>query len=294
MGIITHKKFLNGNVILGSEYAQDIRNSVKIQAESLVSTGVTPCLAVILVGENPASKIYVQNKKKFAIECGMYSFDILLSEMISQEELLVTIENLNNNNSVHGILVQMPLPKHINANTVINAINPKKDVDGFHIQNMGELITNTTHQNSLLPCTPLGCMHILESLEKNLRGKNTVIVGSSNIVGRPMAAMLLNKGATVSVLNSATKNKEFFTKNADIIILACGVPNMLKAEDIANPIILDVGINRLENGKIVGDCDFESCQPKAKFITPVPKGIGPMTIAMLLKNTINACISQNL
>ncbi len=288
------KTFTSGNIILGSEYAQDVRNNVKTQAEALQMRKITPCLVVILVGANPASKIYVANKKKFAIECGMKSFDIILPETTTESDLILEISKLNNDPSVHGILVQMPLPKHINANAVINAINPRKDVDGFHIQNMGRLFTNTTNETSLLPCTPKGCMWILESLEQNLRGKNAVIIGSSNIVGKPMAAMLLNKGATVSVLNSATKNKELFTKNADIIVLACGVPNMLNGKDIANPIILDVGINRLSDGKIVGDCNFESCQPKARFITTVPKGIGPMTIAMLLQNTITACISQTL
>lgn len=288
------KTFTNGNIILGNEYAQDVRNNVKVQAEALLVRKITPCLVVILLGENPASKIYVANKKKFAIECGMKSFDIILPEATTQSDLIAEIAKLNNDPFVHGILVQMPLPKHINANAVINAINPRKDVDGFHIQNMGQLFTNTTNENSLLPCTPKGCMWILESLEQNLRGKYAVIIGSSNIVGKPMAAMLLNKGATVSVLNSATKNKELFTKNADIIVLACGVPNMLHGDDISNPIILDVGINRLSDGKIVGDCDFESCQPKARFITTVPRGIGPMTIAMLLQNTITSCLSQTL
>lgn len=288
------KTFTNGNIILGNDYAQDIRNNVKIQAESLQKRNIISCLVVILVGENPASKIYVANKKKFAIECGMKSFDIILPELTSEGELISKIEELNKDSSVHGILVQMPLPKHVNANAVINAIDPAKDVDGFHIQNMGQLFTNTVHKNSLLPCTPKGCMWILDSLESNLRGKTAVIIGSSNIVGKPMAAMLLNKGATVSVLNSATPNKSFFTKNADIIVLACGVPNMLHGDDISNPIILDVGINRLSDGKIVGDCHFESCQLKARFITTVPKGIGPMTIAMLLQNTITACIAQTL
>jgi methylenetetrahydrofolate dehydrogenase (NADP+)/methenyltetrahydrofolate cyclohydrolase len=288
------EQFLDGNVILGNLYAENIRQSVKTDVENFRNqTGIVPNLTVVLIGNNPASKIYVQNKKKFAIECGMKSQDIFFDESISEGELLFEIQRLNNDSTVHGILVQMPLPRNINANVVINAIDPRKDVDGFHIQNVGKLFTNTIDSTSLLPCTPLGCMHILESLEPNLRGKSAVVIGTSNIVGRPMTAMLLNKGATVSVLNSSTKDKQHYTKNADIIIVACGVPNVLNAQDISNPIILDVGINRLENGKVVGDCNFESCKTKAKFITPVPKGIGPMTIAMLLQNTLKACISQN-
>jgi len=280
--------FLDGNIILGNEYAKAIRSNVKNQTQELIKNGIVPCLVVILIGENPASKIYVSNKKKFAIECGMKSEEVLLPSTITQEQLLEKINELNTDISVNGILVQMPLPKHINSNAIINAIKPEKDVDGFHPKNMGALLTNTTHEYSLLPCTPLGCMHILQSLVPNLRGKSAVVIGMSNIVGKPLAAMLINKGTTVSVLNSATQNREIYTKNADILITACGVPNLINAEDITNPVILDVGINRLENGKIVGDCDFEKCKSKAKFITPVPGGIGPMTIAMLLQNTILA------
>jgi methylenetetrahydrofolate dehydrogenase (NADP+)/methenyltetrahydrofolate cyclohydrolase len=280
--------FLDGNIILGNEYAKAIRNDVKNQTQELAKNGVVPCLVVILVGENPASKIYVSNKNKFAIECGMKSVEVLLPSTITEKQLLEKINELNTDIAVHGILVQMPLPKHINSNAVINAIKPEKDVDGFHPKNMGALLTNTMHEYSLLPCTPLGCMHILQSLVPNLRGKSAVVIGMSNIVGKPLAAMLINKGVTVSVLNSATQNRTLYTKNADILITACGVPNLVSAEDITNPVILDVGINRLENGKIVGDCDFEKCKSKAKFITPVPGGIGPMTIAMLLQNTVLA------
>lgn len=282
------QQFLDGNTILGNEYAQSIRNAIQLEVSKLKKQNIFPCLAVVLVGNNPASKIYVTNKHKFAIECGMRSLEIILPESTLEFELLQKIEELNNDNSIHGILVQMPMPRHINSNNVIKAIDPKKDVDGFHPINMGSLFTNTITHSSLLPCTPLGCMHILESLIPSFRGKNAVIIGSSNIVGKPLAAMLINKGATVSVLNSATQDRKFYTKNADILITACGVVNIIKNEDISNPIILDVGINRLSNGKIVGDCDFESCKLKAKYITPVPKGIGPMTIAMLLKNTIIA------
>ena len=282
------KTFLDGNIILGNECAKAIRSNVKNQTQELAKNGVVPCLVVILVGENPASKIYVSNKNKFAIECGMKSVEVLLPSTITEKQLLEKINELNTDITVNGILVQMPLPKHINSNAIINAIKPEKDVDGFHPKNMGALLTNTTHEYSLLPCTPLGCMHILQSLVPNLRGKSAVVIGMSNIVGKPVAAMLINKGATVSILNSATQNREIYTKNADILITACGVPNLIGAEDITNPIILDVGINRLESGKIVGDCNFDECKGKAKFITPVPGGIGPMTIAMLLQNTILA------
>ena len=280
--------FLDGNTILGNEYAKAIRSDVKNQVQELAKNGVAPCLVVVLVGENPASKIYVSNKKKFAVECGMKSVEVLLPSTVTQEQLLEKINELNADTDVNGILVQMPLPKHIDSNAIINAIKPEKDVDGFHPKNMGALLTNTTHEYSLLPCTPLGCMHILQSLVPNLRGKSAVVIGMSNIVGKPLAAMLINKGVTVSVLNSATQNRKLYTKNADILITACGVPNLVGVEDITNPVILDVGINRLENGKIVGDCNFDECKSKAKFITPVPGGIGPMTIAMLLQNTILA------
>jgi methylenetetrahydrofolate dehydrogenase (NADP+)/methenyltetrahydrofolate cyclohydrolase len=280
--------FLDGNIILGNEYAKAIRNDVKNQTQELARDGIVPCLVVVLVGENPASKIYVSNKKKFAVECGMKSVEVLLPSTVTEEQLLEQINELNADVAVNGILVQMPLPKHIDSNEVINAIKPEKDVDGFHPKNMGALLTNTMHEYSLLPCTPLGCMHILQSLVPNLRGKGAVVIGMSNIVGKPLAAMLINKGVTVSVLNSATQNRTLYTKNADILITACGVPNIVGVEDITNPVILDVGINRLENGKIVGDCNFDECKTKAKFITPVPGGIGPMTIAMLLQNTIFA------
>lgn len=280
------KTFLNGNIILGDEYAKYIRNIVALDVIKLRERNIIPCLVVVLVGNDPASKIYVSNKKKFAEDAGMKSIEIILPEGTSEAELLNKVEELNQNDSVHGILVQMPVPKHINANNIINSINPKKDVDGFHPVNMGRLLTNTLHEKSLMPCTPLGCMYILETLVDSFRGKHAVIIGSSNIVGKPMAAMLINKGATVSVLNSSTKDRKLFTKNADILITACGVPNLIHGDDISNPIILDVGINRLENGKIAGDCNFTSCQMKAKYITPVPKGIGPMTIAMLLRNTV--------
>ena len=280
--------FLDGNTILGNEYAKAIRSDVKSWVQELAKNGVVPCLVVVLVGENPASKIYVSNKKKFAVECGMKSVEVLLPSTVTQEQLLEKINELNADTDVNGILVQMPLPKHIDSNAIINAIKPEKDVDGFHPKNMGALLTNTTHEYSLLPCTPLGCMHILQSLVPNLRGKSAVVIGMSNIVGKPLAAMLINKGVTVSVLNSATQNRKLYTKNADILITACGVPNLVGVEDITNPVILDVGINRLENGKIVGDCNFDECKSKAKFITPVPGGIGPMTIAMLLQNTILA------
>lgn len=280
--------FIENNIILGDEYAKHIREDVKKQVEFLKTQGKTPCLVVVLVGGDPASKIYVSNKKKFAVECGMRSEEILLPATVSEEDLILKIKELNNRSDVNGILVQMPLPKHINSGNVINAINPKKDVDGFHPENMGKLLTNSIDAHSLMPCTPLGCMYILESLVPQFRGQNVVIIGMSNIVGKPLAAMLINKGATVCVLNSATKNREFYTKNADILITACGVPNLISANDITSPIILDVGINRLEDGRITGDCNFNDCQTKAKFITPVPKGIGPMTIAMLLRNTIIA------
>lgn len=288
------QNFLQGNIFYGNLYAKEIQENITHEARQIMKeSGKQPCLAVILVGSNPASKIYVANKQKFATLCGIKSVEVILSESISEFELLLQIESLNTDPSVHGILVQMPLPRHINPNNVIKKINPHKDVDGFHQHNMGALLTNTTNESSLLPCTPLACMKILNLMVPNLRGKNTVVIGASNIVGKPVSAMLINQGATVSVLNSTTKNLPYYTKNAEILITACGVPNLIKGENIQKEVVvLDVGINRLPDGKIIGDCHFETCKEKAQFITPVPKGIGPMTITMLLQNTIIATKSQ--
>lgn len=285
------QEFTDGNVILGSKIAKNIRLQIENEVNQMKKK---PQLIVILVGSNPASQIYVKNKQKFAEECGIDSDTLYLGEKISEEDLLKRIKFLKADKNIHGILVQMPLPSHIDANKVISAIAPEKDVDGFHIQNMGKLLTNTTDQNTLLPCTPMGCMYILKNLVPSLKGLNAVVVGSSNIVGKPLAAMLINEGATVCVLNSKTKNRREFTQHADIVIMACGVANLLKGEDIKQgAIILDVGINRLADGKVTGDCDFESCKEKAGFITPVPNGIGPMTIAMLLQNTVKAFKNAN-
>lgn len=288
------ERFLDGNTILGSKYAEAIHKEITADAQSIFGQkGIRPKLAVILVGDDPASLIYVNSKKNFASKCGIDSESVILPESTSEQELLNIIHTLNFDAKIHGILVQMPLPRHIDAANIIKAISPHKDVDGFHIQNMGKLLTKTATEQSLLPCTPLGCMYILRSLVPNIRGLNAVVIGSSNIVGKPLAAMLINEGATVSVLNSATKNKRYFTLNADIIITACGVLNIIGQDDIKDGvIILDVGINRLKDGKITGDCNFAECKTKAKFITPVPGGIGPMTIAMLLRNTVIAAKNQ--
>jgi methylenetetrahydrofolate dehydrogenase (NADP+)/methenyltetrahydrofolate cyclohydrolase len=280
------QEFVDGNVILGSKIAKSLRLKIK---DGVKSWPEKPKLMVILVGNNPASQIYVKNKHKFAEECGFEGSTQILPKDTLESTLLAHIYVLNHDENVHGILVQMPLPPHIDAAKIIAAIDPKKDVDGFHIQNMGKLLTNTTNENTLLPCTPMGCVYMLKNLVPSLKGLNVAIIGSSNIVGKPLAAMLMNEGATVSVLNSKTKDRRFFTKNADVVITACGVPNVLRGDDVKEGvIILDVGINRLPDGKVVGDCNFEECKMKAKFITPVPGGIGPMTIAMLLQNTVKA------
>lgn len=288
------ERFLDGNKILGTKYAEEIRKQVSVDTRLIFEKiGIKPRLVVILVGDNPASHIYVNNKKNFAGKCGIDSDVITLPREASERELLDIIAILNSDVKTHGILVQMPLPQHINSVSIIKAISHHKDVDGFHTHNMGALLTKTTTDKSLLPCTPIGCMYILHSLIPKIRGLNAVVIGASNIVGKPIAAMLINEGATVSVLNSSTQNKRHFTLEADIIITACGIPNVIGQDDIKDGVtILDVGINRLESGQIVGDCNFFECKTKANFITPVPGGIGPMTIAMLLRNTIIAMKGQ--
>ena len=247
---------------------------------------VTPGLAVIIVGENPASLVYVRNKHKACIEAGMNSIEVKLPEETSEEELLSKIAELNSDDSVHGILVQLPLPRHIDETRVLNSISPEKDVDAFHPVNVGKIMIGNYN---LLPCTPAGVMDLLDYYNVELSGKRAVVIGRSNIVGKPMTLLLLERNATVSVCHSRTKDISAYTKDADVIVVAVGKANFLKADMVKEgAVVVDVGINRLDNGKLCGDVDFEEVSKVASFITPVPGGVGPMTITTLLKNTLSA------
>ena len=250
----------------------------------------TPGLAVIIVGENPASLVYVRNKHKACVEAGMNSIEVKLPEETSEEELLSKINELNNDSSVHGILVQLPLPKHIDETRVLNSILPCKDVDAFHPVNVGKIMIGNYN---LLPCTPAGVMDLLDYYNVELSGKRAVVIGRSNIVGKPMALLLLERNATVTVCHSRTKDISEYTKCADVIVVAVGKPCFLKGDMVKQgAVVVDVGINRLDNGKLCGDADFESLQNIASLITPVPGGVGPMTITTLLKNTLSAAKEQ--
>lgn len=288
-----------GQKIDGKAFAFDVRQKVKKYVSKMKTDfGITPGLAVVLVGEDPASQVYVKNKGKQTMEVGMNSYEHKLDKNTSEEALLSLIEELNNDNKVHGILCQLPLPKHINEDVVINAINPEKDVDGFHISNVGLL---NTGQKSMVPCTPLGCLMLIRDKVNDLAGKTVVIVGRSNIVGKPMASLLLKESCTVTIAHSKTKNIKELCSKADILVAAVGRPEMIKGDWIKpGATVIDVGINRVtvpEKGsgktKIVGDVDFESCEINAGTITPVPGGVGPMTIACLLANTLTACCRVN-
>ena len=270
-------------IIDGKKIAKDLRASI------IDKVGVldrAPGLAVILVGDDPASAVYVRNKNNACKEVGFYSEKINKPASITQAELLTEIERLNDDDDIDGILVQLPLPAHLDANEVIEAINPAKDVDGFHSENIGKLMQN---KSFLRPCTPKGVMTILATIGIDLVGKNCVVVGASNIVGRPMAMELLNARATVTICNSKTQDLSEKVKQADVVVTAVGIPKMIQGDWIKEgAIVIDVGINRLDSGKLVGDVDFDSAKDKAAWITPVPGGVGPMTIATLLENTLTA------
>ena len=276
------------NIIDGKQIAKDLR--IKI-ANEVKTHKRPPGLAVILVGEDPASAVYVRNKELACKEAGFFSDKIIKSENTTEEQLLEEVERLNNNPHIDGILVQLPLPSHINANKVIEHISPLKDVDGFHSENIGKLMQNKSH---LRPCTPKGIMTILSSIDCKVIGKNCVVVGASNIVGRPMAMELLNARGTVTICNSKTKDLAGVVSRADIVVVGIGIPEMVKGDWVKDgAIVIDVGINRLEDGRLVGDVDFDAIKEKAGAITPVPGGVGPMTIATLLENTLIA-YKQNL
>jgi len=270
----------------GNALSQKLRIQITERATALKTKGITPGLAVILVGDNPASQVYVRNKVKACQDCGLHSLLEKYPEDMPEKVLLDRIESLNQDPSIHGILVQLPLPKHIDAQRVIEAIAPHKDVDGFHIASAGALMTGMP---GFWPCTPYGCMKMLESIGYDLKGKHAVVIGRSNIVGKPMALMLLQKNATVTICHSATTNLKAMTLQADVIVAAVGKRNVLTA-DMVKPgaVVIDVGMNRNDEGKLCGDVDFEGVEKVAGYITPVPGGVGPMTITMLLVNTLEA------
>lgn len=273
-------------IIDGKALAKAIRENVKKDVEKLKEEGINPKFAVILVGDDPASKIYVRNKSKASAEVGIEYEEHILPENVTQEELLDLIDKLNKDNTVNGILLQSPIPSHLNINKAFNSICYKKDVDGFNPINVGKLALG---QNAFVPCTPLGVVRMLEHYKIPIEGKRVVILGRSNIVGKPLIQCMLEKNATVTVCHSKTQNLSEITKQADILISAIGKANFV-AEDMVKQgaTIIDVGINRLENGKLAGDVDFVNVEPKVSYITPVPGGVGPMTIAMLMENIVKA------
>ncbi|MEJ9149772.1 bifunctional methylenetetrahydrofolate dehydrogenase/methenyltetrahydrofolate cyclohydrolase FolD [Bacillus smithii] len=275
-----------GKLIDGKAAAKEIREEIKKEVNELKAQGVVPGLAVILVGDDPASHTYVRNKEKGCKEVGIHSEIYKYPAAISEAELLDKIRELNEDKRIHGILVQLPLPGHISESKVIDTISPEKDVDGFHPVNVGKMVIG---KEGFLPCTPYGIMKLLEREQIDLQGKRAVVIGRSNIVGKPAGLLLLQRNATVTYCHSKTEDLSYHTKQADIIIAAVGKAKFLKAEDVKEgAVIVDVGMNRDENGKLCGDVDFESVREKASFITPVPGGVGPMTITMLLYNTVQS------
>ncbi|PHM20864.1 MAG: bifunctional methylenetetrahydrofolate dehydrogenase/methenyltetrahydrofolate cyclohydrolase FolD [Curvibacter sp. PD_MW3] len=275
-----------GRLIDGNALSKQLRAEVAQRAAALKARGITPGLAVILVGDNPASQVYVRNKVKACEDSGLHSVLEKYDAGMTETQLLARIDALNNDPGIHGILVQLPLPAHIDAHKVIEAISPAKDVDGFHVASAGALMVG---QPGFWPCTPYGCMKMLESIHYDLKGKHAVVIGRSNIVGKPMALMLLGQNATVTVCHSATKDLKAMTLQADVIVAAVGKRNVLTA-DMVKPgaVVIDVGMNRNDEGKLCGDVDFEGVKQVAGWITPVPGGVGPMTITMLLVNTMEA------
>jgi len=274
-------QLLDGNLL-----SKKLRAEIAARAAILTAKGVRPGLAVIVIGDNPASQVYVRNKVKACEDVGFHSVLERYSAELGEEELLARIATLNADPAIHGILVQLPLPEHIAAERVLEAIAPEKDVDGFHVANAGALMVG---KPEFKPCTPYGCMKILESIDYPVRGARAVIVGASNIVGKPMAMLLLQAGATVTICNSKTRDLAHHTKDADILVVATGKPHMVTGDMIkTGAVVIDVGINRLPDGKLCGDVDFDTAKYVAGWITPVPGGVGPMTITMLLMNTLEA------
>ena len=278
-------------IIDGKKVSADVRARVAAEIAELKDKGISTTLAVIIVGDDPASRTYVNNKKKACADCGIISEEYALPAETTQEELLALVNELNDRADVNGILCQLPLPEHLDSEAVIEAISPKKDVDAFHAVNVGKIMIGNY---DFLPCTPAGVMEMIASEKIEVEGKNCVVIGRSNIVGKPMSMLLLHKNATVTICHSRTKNLAEITSKADILVAAVGKAKFVKADMVKEgAVVIDVGMNRDENGKLCGDVDFADVEPKASAITPVPGGVGPMTIAMLMKNTLKAVKLQN-
>ncbi len=277
-------------VISGKEVSAKVREQVRKECDELKAKGINPGLAVIIVGDDPASRVYVNNKKKACADVGFISEEYALPVETTQKELMNLIEMLNNKKNVNGILCQLPLPKHLDEKAVIEAISPLKDVDAFHASNVGKIMIGDYH---FLPCTPAGVMELIHSENIDVCGKNCVVIGRSNIVGKPMAMLLLHENGTVTICHSKTKNLKEICRTADILVAAVGIPKFVKADMVKDgAVVIDVGMDRDENGKLCGDVDFDEVEPIASYITPVPGGVGPMTIAMLMKNTLMAAKIQ--
>lgn len=277
-------------ILDGKAVSAAVKQEVKTEVETLKQQGIAVGLAVIIVGDNPASRTYVNNKKKACAEAGIVSEEYALPESTTQAELLDLIDTLNKKESIHGILCQLPLPKHLDEKAVIAAINPEKDVDAFHAVNVGHIMIG---DYSFLPCTPAGIMEMLKYYDIPIAGKECVVIGRSNIVGKPMAMLLLQQNGTVTICHSKTVNLAAVTSRADILVAAVGIPKFVTADMVKDgAVVIDVGMDRDENGKLCGDVDFAAVEPKAAYITPVPGGVGPMTIATLLKNTVTAARSR--
>ena len=273
-------------IIDGKAISAKVKAEVREEADALKAKGISIGLAVVIVGNNPASRVYVNNKKKACAEVGFESSEYALPEETTQEELLALVDKLNNDDKVNGILVQLPLPSQIDEKAVINAILPEKDVDAFHPVNVGKIMIGDF---AFLPCTPAGVMELIKSTGVDISGKECVVIGRSNIVGKPMAMLLLHKNGTVTICHSKTKNLAEVCRRADILVAAVGRANFVTADMIKEgAVVIDVGMNRLENGKLCGDVNFAECFEKAGYITPVPGGVGPMTIAMLMRNTLTS------
>ena len=279
------------NIIDGKAVSKKVKEDVKAECEQLKAKGVTPGLAVIIVGDDPASQVYVHNKEVACEACGFYSVKYALPAETTQDELNALIDKLNKDDKINGILCQLPLPLHLDDKEVINRIDPLKDVDAFHPVNVGAIMIG---DYNYLPCTPAGVMELIHSTGVDVSGKKAVVMGRSNIVGKPMAMLLLHENATVEITHSRTQNLADITKEADILVAAIGKAKFVKADMVKDgAVVIDVGMNRDENGKLCGDVDFEDVKDKCSFITPVPGGVGPMTIAMLMKNTLTAAKIQN-
>lgn len=282
---------VTAEVIYGKELAQSLRDDMKEEVEALRLKGIIPGLTVVLIGDDPASKSYVKGKQKASDYVGVASELIELPSSTSQEELLTLIDELNSKTTVHGILVQLPLPAHIDEQVIIEAISPEKDVDGFHPVSIGRMMTG---KDTFYPCTPYGIIQMLKSKQIDIEGKHAVIIGRSNIVGKPVGQLLLGENATVTYCHSRTKDMAKFIADADILIVAVGIAHFINGDHIKEgAVVIDVGVNRVEDGSLTGDVDFESAKEKAGFITPVPKGVGPMTITMLMHNTIKSAKKAN-